>query len=186
MASCCQLRCVWLGLALGVAGVFLPAAAQGAGEYQVKAAYLYQFLNFVEWPERAFANAGASFEICVMGADPFGSDLDNTVRGKRVRGRPVHVQRIAAQVEGKSCHVLFIAASERTRLSRILEAVASRPLLTVSELPGFEEQGGIIRFVVEHDNVRLRINPNNGAAAGLQISAKLLSVATVVRSRRSP
>jgi hypothetical protein len=169
---------VWLGLALG--GVFLPAVAQEVSEYQVKAAYLYHFLNFVQWPERAFADPVAPFELCVVGADPFGSVLDNTVRNKQVRGRPVRVQRIAVSAAAKTCHILFISTSERTRVPWILDSVAGRPLLTVSELTGFEEQGGMIRFVVEHGNVRLRINPANSAASGLQISAKLLSVATVV------
>ena len=158
------------------------AAAQ-AGEYQVKAAYLYQFLNFVAWPGHAFQTPDSPYEICILGADPFGADLDNTVRGKQVRGRPVHVQRLGTPASARHCQILFIAASERTRLPWILEAVAGLPLLTVSELRDFEEHGGMVRFVVEHDTVRLRINPDSSAAVGVQISSKLLSVSTVVRGR---
>ncbi len=172
-----------LGLCLSVAVWPAPARTQQVGEYQVKAAYLYQFLNFVDWPQHAFRDAAAPFEICVIGTDPFGSDLDNTVAGKQVGGRRVQVRRLAGIASAKDCHILFIAASERARISWILDAVAGQPLLTVSELRDFEEQNGIVRFVLERDNVRLRINAAAAAANGLQISSKLLSVATVVRRR---
>ncbi len=157
------------------------AGAQQVSEYQVKAAYLFHFLNFVDWPQRAFRDAAAPFEICAIGTDPFGSDLDNTVAGKQVRGRSVRVRRLAGTPPAKDCHILFIAASERARVSWILDAVAGRPLLTVSELPEFEEQGGMIRFVVEQESVRLRINPKAVQGAGLQASSKLLAIATLTR-----
>jgi hypothetical protein len=165
---------------LWVAAAGLPLGAQ-VSEYQVKAAYLYQFLNFVEWPPRSAGAADASYEICILGIDPFGSDLDAAVQGKHVRGRAVHVQRIAAVDGATRCHVLFVAASERPRLSWILDSVSGQPLLTVGEVREFEEQGGMVRFVVQHDNVRLHINPDAAGAAGLQISSKLLAVATVVK-----
>jgi hypothetical protein len=163
----------------------LPAerAAGQASEYQVKTAYMYQFLNFVVWPASAFPANDSPFEICILGADPFGAELDNMVRGKQVRGRSVHVQRLASPPSARRCHILFIAVSERTRLAWILEAVSGLPLLTVSELRDFEQQGGMVRFVVEHDNVRLRINPDSSAAAGVEISSKLLGVSTVVHGR---
>lgn len=161
----------------------LRRAVAQAGEYQVKAAYLYQFLNFVVWPGHAFLAPDSPYEICILGTDPFGAELDNTVRGKQVRGRSVHVQRLGSPASARHCQILFIAASERTRLPWILEAVAGLPLLTVSELRDFEDRGGMVRFVVEHDNVRLRVNPDSSAAVGVQISSKLLSVSTVVRSR---
>jgi YfiR/HmsC-like len=157
------------------------ASDHEASEYQVKAAYLYQFLNFVSWPESATPAPNTPFQICVLGVDPFAADLDNIVRGKRVHGHYVHVQRMSSPSSTRGCHILFISASERNRLALVLEAVAGLPLLTVSELQDFERKGGMIRFVLEHENVRLRINPDTSAAAGLQISAKLLAVATVVR-----
>jgi hypothetical protein len=144
---------------------------------------MYQFLNFVVWPASAFPANDSPFEICILGADPFGAELDNMVRGKQVRGRSVHVQRLASPPSARRCHILFIAVSERTRLAWILEAVSGLPLLTVSELRDFEQQGGMVRFVVEHDNVRLRINPDSSAAAGVEISSKLLGVSTVVHGR---
>lgn len=174
-------RCLLLAALLAAAGCFTrPAAAQRVSEYQVKAAYLYQFLNFVQWPQGAFRTSEDAFEICLLGNDPFGRDLDRIVEGKQVRGRRVQVQRLGGTAWPNHCHVLFIAVSERPRLSWILDSVARQPLLTVSELREFEEQGGMIRFVVESDNVRLHINPRAANDAGLQISSKLLSVAAVV------
>jgi len=157
-----------------------PAAAQRAGEYQVKAAYLYHFLNFVEWPETAFQGQGAPFEICVFGTDPFGPDLDHVIDNKQVRGRSIRVRRSAGASPPGGCHILFIAESERTRVHWVLESVAKQPTLTVGELPGFEESGGMVRFIVHSDIVRLRINSRPAAEAGLKISSRLLSVATVV------
>ena len=182
-------RCapLWLSLCFGLTAVFVCPFQAGAlpeseaSEYQVKAAYLCQFLNFVSWPESAVPAPNGSYQICVLGVDPFASDLDNTVRGKRVHGRHVRVQRLATASSARGCHILFISTSERTRLGLILDTISKLPLLTVSELQDFEGKGGMIRFVLEHDNVRLRINPDTSAAAGLQISAKLLAVATVVR-----
>jgi hypothetical protein len=141
---------------------------------------LYQFLHFVVWPDSAFRAPDSPYEICILGTDPLGADLDNTIRGKQVRGRSVRAQRLTSPASAGRCQILFIAASERARLPWILEAVAGLPLLTVSELREFEEQGGMVRFVVERDTVRLRINPHSSAAVGVQISSKLLSVATVV------
>lgn len=157
--------------------------AQEASEYQVKAAYLYHFLNFVDWPSFAFDGA-EPVNICVVGNDPFGNDLDEIVRDKRVGGRGVQVRRFTGTAAGKKCHILFIADSESNRVGSILETVAGTPVLTVADLAGFETRGGMIRFVVEHDNVRLRINPDSATAAGLLISAKLLSVSTVVHARK--
>ena len=149
----------------------------------MKAAYLYQFLNFVIWPASAFPANDSPFEICILGIDLFGAELDNTVRGKQVRGRSVRVQHLTSPPSGRTRHILFIAATERTRLAWILEAVSRSPLLTVSELRDFENQGGMVRFVPEHNNVRLRINPDSSAAAGVEISSKLLGVSTVVHGR---
>ena len=176
------LRSTALLLAVCSMPMMLAVKAWGqAGEYQVKAAYLYQFLNFVFWPDSAFTAADSPYEICVLGRDPFAGDLENSVRGKQVRGRPVRVQRLSTASSARRCHILFIADSERTRLGLILEAVRGLPLLTVSELRDFELQGGMVRFVMEHDMVRLRINPDASGAAGVAISSKLLAVATVVR-----
>ncbi len=157
-----------------------PVFAQRASEYQVKAAYLYHFLNFVEWPEAAFHGPAAPFEICVYGNDPFGSELDHAVDKKRVRGRSIHVRRSTGPAPPNGCHILFISESERPRLPWILDSVAKQPSLTVSEVPAFEQNGGMVRFVVQNESVRLRINSQSASDAGLKISSRLLSVATLV------
>jgi len=156
------------------------AYAQVASEYQVKAAYLYQFLNFVDWPESAFRDANDPFEICILGIDPFGSDLDRIIQNKQVRGRAIHVRRSSASARPTRCHIVFIAETERTRMQWILESVSGQSVLTVGELPAFEENGGMFRFVIERDSVRLRINAHSATQAGLRISSRLLSVATLV------
>lgn len=150
-------------------------------EYEVKAAFLYNFTRFVTWPDEAYTRAQSPVVIGVLGPNPFGDALENAVRGKTVDDRPLAVRYGDDLSELGELHVLFISRSEVARVPQILEQLEGRPVLTVSELPHFTAQGGMVRFYVRERRVAFEINPAAADRAGLRISSRLLSVATVYR-----
>lgn len=149
-------------------------------EYQVEAAFLYNFAKYVTWPPRAFNAATDPILIGVLGDDPFGDDLTRTVaREKPVQGRTFRVLHSRNAVELAGCHLLFISSSEEAKLAHHFAALqrANSAALTVGETPNFLEAGGAIRFVVENKKVRFEINARAAEAAGIVISSKLLNLA---------
>lgn len=154
------------------------AFADRPSEYQVKAAYLYNFGKFVNWP--ADAAATSDFEVCVLGADPFGPLLDATVSDSTINGKRVIARRIAHAQDAAGCRVLFIAASESPRLGGDLAVLSKLHVLTVSDNPHFLERGGAIQFMFEGDRVRFAVNLTAAQEAGLTLSSELLKVATKV------
>jgi hypothetical protein len=170
---------LFLSLALLTLGVRPPARAQEAApsEYQLKAAFLYNFAKFVSWPPEAFPEPSSPFVIGVIGDNPFGEDLEHTVKDKVLNGHPFAVREVKALSEVKNCHILFISASERKRLPEILEAARGANVLTVSELERFLQSGGMIHFIMEGNKVRFEINDEPARNSGLKISSKLLSLA---------
>jgi len=169
------LSAVWF---LHVATVLM---AEQANEFQVKAAYLYNFGKFVEWPAGVPASQGDSFVVCVLGTDPFGSTLDSTFSNERIKGKNVLARRISKPADATSCRILFISSSESPRLKEILAAVDKAGVLTVSDIPQFSRVGGMIQFVVDGSKVRFEINRARAEGAGLTVSSELLKVASVVR-----
>lgn len=166
---------------LVVVGSTQPVSAQGAEEYKVKAAFLYNFAKFVEWPGEALSDEGSPIVIGIVGADPFGSALDRTIKGQTAQGRPLAVRRLKSGQDLKGCHILFISASETRRIPQILDGIRGSSILTVSEVEQFAHIGGIINFFIEQNKLRLEINVDTAGRARLKISSKLLSVAKVVR-----
>jgi YfiR/HmsC-like len=156
------------------------AVAQSAGEYQVKAAFLYNFAKFVEWPPSGFRSATAPLQICILGQDPFGQELRDLVSTKTVNGRKFEVDYVVDVRLARACHILFIAASEKSRVKQILESVRGTVALTVSDTEGFAEQGGMIDFLLDNDRVLFEVNRAAAEQAGLKISSKLLGVAKAV------
>lgn len=153
------------------------AAAELSREYLIKAAFLYNFAKFTEWPAAAFATADTPLAICVLGEDSFGAALD-AIDGKEIKGRTVAVQRLADTTEAEACHVIFISASEQTRLAEILESLRDLPVLTVAEMPEFARTGGIINLKTnKEDRIRFDINVGRAQQAGLRVSSKLLNLA---------
>ncbi len=172
-------------MALAVAGVLVGASclhAQQANptEYEVKAAYLYNFGKFVEWPAKVTA-ASEFFSICVLGEDPFGSTFDATIAGESINGKKVVVKRITKPQDAVSCRILFISSSEEGRLQEILAMLGNTSVLTVSDLSQFTRRGGMIRFVMEANRVRFEVNLTTAEHAGLTLSSQLLKVAISVR-----
>lgn len=145
-------------------------------EYQVKAAFLFNFAKFVEWPAQALPDARTPFTIGIIGKDPFEGALERTVQDKTVNGHAFVVKQVKAAAELKSCHILFIGASERKRLPEILNAVRGAGVLTVSEMDQFLESGGMIVFRMTGNKVRFEINDEAARRGGLRISSKLLNL----------
>lgn len=155
-----------------------PAAAQ-APEYHLKAAFLFNFVKFVEWPPQAFPGARAPLTLCVYGEDPFGRTLDEVVRGEKVGERSLAVRRPDSLEALDGCHVLFVSRSEAERLGGVLAQVGNRPVLTVSDTEGFLQAGGVINFVLEGSKVRFLINQKAAERNGLRISSRLLRLAMI-------
>jgi YfiR/HmsC-like len=176
----------WRGLSLFAVVVFLlcgsRVSAQGSGptEYQLKAAFLFNFAKFVDWPPDSFANPQAPFLICIVGSDPFGQAIDSTLRGQSIRGRAVAVQRVQDASHLRHCQMAFVSSSDRRHLQEILQNVRGASVLLVGESPGFAAEGGAIQFEMEDDRVRFSINPEAAERAGLRVSSKLLALATIV------
>ena len=149
-------------------------------EYQVKAAYLFNFIKFVEWPADAFTDSLAPIVIGVVGDDPFGSALPEVVIGKTVQGRDLVIRRYHANENLRGASILFISASEKKRLPQILTSLRGTSVLTVADMDGFLDEGGMIQFLFENDRVRFTIDVRAATRAKLKISSKLLSLARVV------
>lgn len=161
-----------------------PARAASSTEYQLKAVFLFNFAQFVEWPARAFPEADSPLVIGVLGDDPFGAALDQTVRGEVVNRRPLVVQRYRRVEEALGSHILFISHSESARLDQILASLRGRNILTVGESDAFALRGGMIRFLTANNKLRLRINMTAVQAGELTISSKLLRPSEIVSSER--
>ena len=146
-------------------------------EYQLKAAFLYNFAKFVEWPKEAFAGPTTPFTIGVLGQNPFGDELNRTVQNKDLNGHPIAIKYLRTVSEAGTCHILFICSSERRRMADILKVASAGNVLTVAETDRFLQAGGMIRFVMEENKVRFDINDEAAKSAGLRISSKLLGVA---------
>jgi hypothetical protein len=163
------------------AGTGLQAQQAKPSEYQVKAAYLYNFGRFVKWPAGLAAGKGDSFPVCVLGRDPFGPILDTTLAGEALEGKPVVIRRILKPQDAPDCRILFVSLTEENHLKEILAAIDQAGVLTVSDIPGFSRRGGIIQFVAEGDRVRFEINLASAESAKLVMSSELLKVAATVR-----
>jgi hypothetical protein len=150
--------------------------AQRSLEYEVKAAFLYNFVQFIEWPADAL-HAGEPFRVCLAGENPFGGVLERTIAGEQVGGRPIEVEVLGADAAPSRCQVLFVPRSQASRTAALLKAAGAAAVLTVGESPRFLDAGGLINFVVEAGHVRFDINADAAAARDLRISSKLLRVA---------
>lgn len=167
------------GWLLILASVNVWAQSRPPAPYEVEAAYLYQFGKYVEWPAEPQGQS-ASFFICVLGADPLGTALDETVRGKVISARPVAVKRILGPSESQDCRILFVSPSEESRLPVILKALEGTGVVTVGRGSQFTRRGGMIAFTSEDRKVRFVVNLAAAEAAKLRLSSQLLRVAVSV------
>jgi hypothetical protein len=156
--------------------------AAGAQEYQIKAAFLLNFVRFAEWPSAAFADDAAPLRIGVLGEDPFGAALDATVQGETVRNRPLIVQRARRLDELAGCQVVFVARSEQARVAGIIAELGQRPVLSVSDIDAFAAAGGVIGFYADGNRVRFEIDAAGAQRRQLRLSAQLLHLGRPVVS----
>jgi hypothetical protein len=168
---------LWLCLA---APALEARTAEAPREYQVKAAFLYNFAKYVQWPPDGAAARTRTFAITILGEDPFGSSLDATLEGKTVGNVKIVLRRAAHAGELETSQIVFISDSERAQIPDILRRLEGQATLTVADTDHFAERGGIIRFRVDGDRVALDINPVAAERARLKISSELLKLARIV------
>ena len=160
----------------------LDAQQIKATEAQLKAAFLFNFAKYVTWPH----SPETHFDICVLGRDPFGSALDSIVAGETLAGKPAEVRRIHATHEASGCQIVFISSTDESRVQSTLDELGATAALTVSDMPGFVDHGGMIQFVTEGDRVRFIVNLAAAQKVGLVLSSELLKVAKTVQVHRGP
>jgi hypothetical protein len=170
----------WLAVMLAaqlLRGGLVMAQTSGFSEYQVKAAFLYNFGKFVQWPSNDFASANAPLLIGVYGENPFGNNLAEVVHGRNINGHPV-VAREVSLAELKGCQILFIAQSKQKNINDILHVLDGAGVLTVTENLDPFQTGVMISFILESDRIRFEINNAAAVKVGLKLSSKLLMLAT--------
>ena len=203
------MRCSLLRLltCFGLAALTSSVPAQAPSDREARANFLMNFAEFVEWPEGAFGSASAPIIVGVIGEDPFGAVLDK-MRDKMVNGRKLEIKRFKGALEFRSeetpgrrqsdvmdrrnkklqelktCHILFVGASEKRFLPSILKPLQTSCVLTVGDMASFAHQGGVINFVKRDNKLHLEINLEAAEHARLKISSKLLNLATVIKGKR--
>jgi hypothetical protein len=160
-------------LALGV----LPVQAQVSREYQIKAVFLYNFAQFTQWPQSTFATDKSPIVIGVVGADPFGTSLTETIHGETIQGHPLVIEHYTHPADIKTCHILFVSQPESRRYDEITKIVKGKPVLTVSDTASAATSAAIIQFVIENNKVHFRVNTDAARAVNIDLSSKLLRVA---------
>ncbi len=164
---------------------WVSAQASPSSEYQVKAAFLFHFAQFVEWPPEAFQSASSPLTYCTIGEDPFRGALEASLNGKTIGARPLRVQHFKEEQDVRKCQVLFFGTPEKKFISGMLANLKGDPVLTVGDSEHFAQEGGMIGFSLEENKVRFEINLNAAQLAKLKISARLLELArTVIGSPR--
>ncbi len=156
-------------------------ADQPAEEYAVKAAYLYNFAKFVQWPAETFTNKESPINLCIIGDNPFGQALD-AILGKTIRDRRLTVRELPYHqaLADKDCNILFISQSEKENLDKLLATVSYTPVLTVSDIRGFADAGGMIGLIKIGQRIRFEINVLTVQQANLEISSQLLKLARII------
>jgi hypothetical protein len=172
----------WLTIRVVLCFLVTVTQAQSATEYQVKAAFLFNFAKFVEWPTEVFPGADAPLQICLLGQDPFGHEFEEVIADKTVNGHRIEVIHPSGVPQAKSCHIIFVASSEKRFVRQILRGLRGASVLTVGETAGFAGMGGIINFVLDDGRVRFEVNVKAAERAHLKVSARLLTVAKVIVS----
>jgi len=159
-----------------------PSSAQNGSptEYQLKAAFLFNFAKFIDWPPESFESPQAPFSICVIGKDPFGRAIDDELQGKSIGKRTVAVQRLKDAASARHCQIAFVGLMEERSLAGIIEVLRGTNVLLVGESGDFATSGGTIQFTLEENHVRFLINTDAADRAGLKFSSKLLALAKIV------
>ena len=176
-------RLVAAVVAAALFGAFTGAAAQSPSlEYPIKAAFLFKFGEFAQWPADSFASSGGALNICVVGDANFAAIVANAVRGETVAGRPVAAHALVSIAPSDPCHIAYLAGSEKQSVAGAIQVLAGKPVLTVTdEVRG--SSAGVIHFVVRNNRVRFAIDDQVAAGNGLNLSSALLNIAVTVKRR---
>jgi hypothetical protein len=158
----------------------VPAVAQSATEDQVKAAYLFNFAKFIEWPAETFAAADSALNFCTLGRSPVVDELDSSVRGKSINRHTIAVRHLRGPEEMQGCHLVFLAASAGKQQQKLVLAAKGSPVLLVAEISGFAQAGGTINFYSEAGRLLFEVNIGAAESAHLKVSSKLLALARIV------
>jgi hypothetical protein len=178
---CCAL-CVFFSTVMWP-GSSASLVAQSTNEYQLKAAFLFNFAKFIDWPDKSFAGPQSPFMVCVVGRDPFGSALDSQLLSKSVDNRTLQIARFPSvnnMLLENRCQIAFISSSEKDHFRQVIDSFQGQNILLVGDADGFAASGGAIEFALEGDHVRFAINPEAADRAGLHVSSKLLALARIV------
>ncbi len=167
-------------LLLCVAVVSAHADSFSTQEYQIKAAFLYNFAKFIEWPFEAQRTSSNVFVIGIYGPDPFGADIDELLKDETINNLPVAVKRFK-DIQSVDCHILFITVEDPKQLHEAIEGLQGKSILTVGQGENFIKSGGMIAFYIEDEKVRFEINKNVTDKSGLQISSQLLKLAKIAK-----
>jgi uncharacterized protein DUF4154 len=170
-----------LSLALGANAQSSDSAA--SSEYLIKAGFIYNFAQLVQWPSVAFSQADSPIVIGILGTDPFGTTIDRVVENKKLDGRNLVVKRLKwgkDLKDLKDCNILFVSSSEKEHIPDLVNMVKWLPILTIGETPGFATRGGIINLTLQDNKVRFEVNIEAAKQANLNISSRLLALARIV------
>ncbi len=162
-------------------GIAQARSGSSANEYEIKAAFLYNFANFIDWPSKTSADSNNTFVIGVCGDNPFNDSLEKIVSGKTINGRKIEIKYYKSYRDIKPCHILFVSQSEDSHIGKISGSATDWHMLTVGESSSFTRNGGVIAFYVEDRKIKFEINTANAKKADLKISSKLLKLARIVR-----
>ena len=165
--------------ALGQAHLSPRGTELPSSEYLLKAAYLFNFAKFTEWPRPVFPGPGASLRLCVLGHNPFGAAL-KALDGRTIKGRPIVTEKIRDAADSRDCHVVFISAFENRHRDEDLITTAGRRALTISDSPGFARAGGMIGLMTVNDRIRFEVNLVSAAKYGLKFDVRMLQLADAV------
>lgn len=174
------LRAAASGLLLSAAGA-RAATPDGSVEFAIKAAYLYKFGEFIEWPSAAFESDASPAVVCIVGEDPFGATLDKAVAGQKIANRTIAVKRLKVAESHSGCQVMYVAGKDAGVLEKAIAAVRGEGVLTITD--GAAGPAGIINFVIANNRVRFEIDDGAAANNGLTISSKLLALASSVKPK---
>jgi YfiR/HmsC-like len=185
-----RLRAAIAILPILLAGAMLNAqSTSGSSEYLIKAGFIYNFANLVQWPSTSFAQSDSPITIVILGEDHFGTTLDHVLEGKKVNSRSFVIKRARSLSElqralgpQKECQILYVSSSEMPHLSEAIQILKGAPVLTIGETPGFARSGGIINLILEDNKVRFEVNVQAAKEADLNISSRLLALARIVPS----
>jgi hypothetical protein len=174
---------VLLCLSLSIGANAQSSESSVSSEYLIKAGFIYNFAQLVQWPSAAFSQADSPIVIGILGTDPFGATLDRVIENKKLDGRNLIVKRLkwAKELkELKDCNILFVSSSEKEHIAEVVNIVKWLPILTIGETPGFATRGGIINLTLEGNKVRFEVNIEAAKQANLNISSRLLALARIV------